>query len=322
MKKYIFSFSIMLFLVITAKAQLIVNDDQKVAIGTETEEFEPSLMVGYHSYFGTAANVSIGTAATPSVNCSNNNIGVYGGLGVDSNFSQNSNYGNYGVLGSVATNTIYNGRNYGLCGMINSSDNSFVGGAGIYATDCDYCYYYPHNIQGAYAGYFVGNVYTSGSLTATSLFTTMDSRLSENIVSLSGSKRNGVTTLENLLNMNVVEYNLKGRQFEEIPDDVDPEKAEGLRKELEFLKKEEQKMASRRHFGVDARELQKVYPGLVLEGQDGYLSVNYLEMVPLVIRSIQELKQELDEVKNEGILPYSLNVNGQEIDTKKMVVTK
>ena len=107
-----------------------------------------------------------------------------------------------------------------------------------------------------------------------------------------------MTTLENLMNMNVIEYNLKGRQFEEIPDDADPEKAEELRKKPEFLKKEEQKMASRRHFGVDARELQKVYPDLVLEGQDGYLSVNYLEMVPLVIRSIQELKEEIDGLKD------------------------
>ena len=57
------------------------------------------------------------------------------------------------------------------------------------------------------------------------------------------------------------------------------------------------KMVSRRHFGLDAEELQKVYPDLVLEGQDGYLAVNYVELVPLLIRSIQELKQELDAVK-------------------------
>lgn len=55
-------------------------------------------------------------------------------------------------------------------------------------------------------------------------------------------------------------------------------------------------MTSKRHFGVDTKELQNIYTGLELEGQDGYLSVNYLEMVPLVIRSIQELKQELDEL--------------------------
>lgn len=218
---------------------------------------------------------------------------MYGGFGVNPNFSQDSNFG---VLGVVEQNTNH-GRNYGLCGMIDPSISSF-GGAGVYAVDCDYCYTYPHSIQGAYAGYFVGNVNTLGNLTATSLFTTMDCRLIDNTVSLSKSKRSGMTTLENLLNINIVEYNLKGRQFEEVSEDVDPEKAEELKRELEYLKKEEQKMASRRHFGVDARELQKVYPGLVLEGQDGYLSVNYLEMVPLVIRSIQELKQELDELKD------------------------
>ena len=292
MKQIICICGFILFMATTAKAQLIVNDDQKVAIGTSTEDFEPSLMVRDNSYFGTSANASIGTAASPIVTNSKN-IGVFGHFGVDSYSSQ---YGNYGILGFTTSNTLYNGRNYGLCGMIEPTNGSFIGGAGIYATDCDYCYSYPHNIQGAYAGYFVGNVNTLGNLTATSLFTTMDCRLIDNTVSLSKSKRSGMTTLENLLNINVVEYNLKGRQFDEIPENTDPQMAEELRKELEYLKKEEQKMASRRHFGVDARELQKVYPGLVLEGQDGYLSVNYLEMVPLVIRSIQELKEELDEL--------------------------
>ena len=276
-----------LFMATIAKAQLIVNDNQKVAIGTSTEDFEPSLMVRDNSYFGTSANASIGTASKPEV--INNNIGVYGRLGANSNFSLNVNYG---VLGQVWANSNH-GCNYGLCGMINPSGNSY-GGAGppaltIFTT-------YPTNIQGAYDTNFAGDVYVSNNQTAFGLFTTMDGRLIDNTFFLSKSKRSGMTTLENLMNMNVIEYNLKGRQFEEIPDDADPEKAEELRKKLEFLKKEEQKMASRRHFGVDARELQKVYPDLVLEGQDGYLSVNYLEMVPLVIRSIQELKQELDEL--------------------------
>jgi hypothetical protein len=37
---------------------------------------------------------------------------------------------------------------------------------------------------------------------------------------------------------------------------------------------------------------------LVYKGQDGYLGVNYQELVPVLIRSIQELKQQLDEVKD------------------------
>ena len=33
------------------------------------------------------------------------------------------------------------------------------------------------------------------------------------------------------------------------------------------------------------------------EGQDGYLSVNYIELVPVLIRSIQELQQEIESLK-------------------------
>ena len=46
-----------------------------------------------------------------------------------------------------------------------------------------------------------------------------------------------------------------------------------------------------------AQELQTIYPDLVKEGQDGYLGINYVELVPILIRAIQELKEELDEVK-------------------------
>ena len=59
-------------------------------------------------------------------------------------------------------------------------------------------------------------------------------------------------------------------------------------------------MNSRRRYGVSAQQLQEVYPSLVMEGQDGYLYVNYTELVPLLLRSIQELKAELDEVKGNN----------------------
>lgn len=292
MKKYICISGLLFFISLSVDAQLIMNWDKKVSVGTDTVEFEPLLMAGYDWYFEETDDTSTGTGGSPKVG-NGNNIGVYGGFEVNPNFSQDSNFG---VLGITEANSNH-GRNYGLCGMIDPSSISY-GGAGIYAVDCDYCYTYPSNISGIYAGFFVGGrVHATGNITTTNLLTVSDSRLCDNIVSLSQSKRSGNTTLENLLKMTVLEYNLKERQFEAISEDVAPKKAETLRRELEYLKKEEQKMASRRHFGVDARELQKVYPGLVLEGQDGYLSVNYLEMVPLVIRSIQELKEEIDELK-------------------------
>ena len=290
MKKFIYISSLLLFMSISVNAQLTMNWNKKFSIGPETEDFVPLLMVNNDWFFIEGEDTcSIGTGSAPYA-LNGKNIGVFGGFWLNPNYSQDSNFG---VLGIVESNANH-GRNYGLCGMIDPSTSS--GGAGIYAVDCDYCYTFPHNLGGAYAGYFVGNVHVSDSLIVHSQYTIADRRLCDNIVSLSQSKRSGTTTLENLLNMNIVEYNLKERQLEEVSENVDPEKAEKLRRELEFLKKGEQKKASRRHFGVDAHELQKVYPDLVLEGQDGYLSVNYLEMVPLVIRSIQELKQEIDEL--------------------------
>ena len=157
---------------------------------------------------------------------------------------------------------------------------------------------HPANIQGDYAGYFQGPVHISGNLTTLNLFISSDSRQGENIVSLN-ERGEGTNTLDNLLSMNVIEYNMKSRIMEEHRDDIGKNMTEEERAAYEYLKKDEMKMCSRRHFGIDAEELQKIYPDLVLEGQDGYLSVNYVELVPILIRSIQELKQELDEVKGE-----------------------
>ena len=60
---------------------------------------------------------------------------------------------------------------------------------------------------------------------------------------------------------------------------------------------EEDPSCSQRHYGLIAQELQELYPDLVHEGQDGYLGVNYVELVPVLIRAIQELKQQVDELQ-------------------------
>ncbi|MDH3710817.1 MAG: tail fiber domain-containing protein, partial [Cyclobacteriaceae bacterium] len=42
------------------------------------------------------------------------------------------------------------------------------------------------------------------------------------------------------------------------------------------------------HFGVIAQELQELFPHLVKKNQQGYLSVNYLELIPVLIEAIKE----------------------------------
>lgn len=287
MKKQILILA-MLFVALLANAQLRVDSAGRVGIMSSTINNNTRLTVGNVS----PSYASVGIASSPDV-MNKTNIGVMGAVDSITTYTNDTNYGVLGIAGLKQNH----GRSYGVSGMIGPL-GQHCGGTGVYGTNSTYYYSYPTNIQGEYAGYFVGPVNVTNILTAPSMFTASDSRLSDNLVSLGKRDDSGRTTLENVLNMNVVEYNMKSSLSKEIPKDIAPEKTEKVRKSFEFLKKEDKEMTSRRHFGVDAEELQKIYPDLVLEGQDGYLSVNYSELVPLLIRSIQALKQELDEVKS------------------------
>ena len=105
------------------------------------------------------------------------------------------------------------------------------------------------------------------------------------------------------MSIDVLEYNQKDRTSELFSDtEINDEKV------VNYIAREKAK----RHFGVSGQELQQLFPNLVEEGEDGYLAVNYIELVPVLIRSIQELKQELDEknVSNQGTRGTT-NVNSE-----------
>ena len=51
----------------------------------------------------------------------------------------------------------------------------------------------------------------------------------------------------------------------------------------------------------DSTQTQKIYPELVYEEDNGYLSVNYIEIIPLLIQSIKELKAEVDRLSSGSI---------------------
>ena len=79
------------------------------------------------------------------------------------------------------------------------------------------------------------------------------------------------------------------------PSQLNNNGAKGLKQDSE----REKRMAEQRHYGVSAQELQKVFPHLVHEGQDGYLTVNYTELVPILLHSIQELKRQVDVLQEK-----------------------
>lgn len=141
-------------------------------------------------------------------------------------------------------------------------------------------------ITGNYAGYFYGDTYVDGNLTTYGLYNLSDMRLKSDVTSLDITRDLKETPLMKLAGLDVFSYHLKHPNRES-------EAKEG--KHRSWVEKDAQRL----HYGVSAQELQKIFPDLVREGQDGYLTVNYTEMVPLLLHCIQELKKEVETLKNE-----------------------
>ncbi len=60
-----------------------------------------------------------------------------------------------------------------------------------------------------------------------------------------------------------------------------------------FVSKEDNQL-SPIQYGLDPAQLREVYPELVYEDEEGNISINYVEMVPLLVQSINELTQRID----------------------------
>lgn len=179
----------------------------------------------------------------------------------------------WGVIGYAGNAT--QGYNYGVMGM-HAGTNYGAGIVGTVNGNLDV------NVPGIYAGYFVGNVYVTGTLTGNPVVNS-DKRYKKNIAELETK-----TALSNVLQMNPVEYNLKQMYTKSVGDSAVVERP---------LYDEKSQLFQKKHYGLIAQDLQKLYPDLVYEDANGYLSVNYIGIIPLLIESIKELHAELDSLK-------------------------
>ena len=61
----------------------------------------------------------------------------------------------------------------------------------------------------------------------------------------------------------------------------------------------DEEQSKSRQVGVIAQEIQEVYPELVMEGGNGYLSVDYPKLTAVLIQSVKELKALIMSLENE-----------------------
>lgn len=56
---------------------------------------------------------------------------------------------------------------------------------------------------------------------------------------------------------------------------------------------------SKVHYGFIAQDFEKVYPNLVKNSEMGYKTINYIELIPVLVSKIQSLDAEIEALKND-----------------------
>ena len=154
-----------------------------------------------------------------------------------------------------------NGHNYGICGFIPSS----VKGAAVYGTSNESLL--GPTLTTNYAGFFNGILGTSGPIYG---------MLTSTAVSNSDS------------NIMVVD---------DLSSTSHAERLAGLKSSTLYITGGEFADRNQLHYALDADQLEELYPDLVIKSDDGSKRINYVEMVPILVQAISELKDEIRDLR-------------------------
>ena len=209
-----------------------------------------------------------------------------------------------GVWGSLSSYYPYN-KGVGVYGSVNSSfDNSII--------------------NGRYAGFFngqtkiQGNLIVSGNIQGTLLGAPATSSLDheEQSERLSSQMANAIKRLTaNTYYHEVSDEMLRAINAQKVPsqqisidyDNLTEEELMAL-EEAELDNEEalpelsaiEKQILIKQHYGLDADQLEEVFPDLVYENEDGSKSINYVEMVPILVQAINELSAKVEVLEGNN----------------------
>ena len=197
----------------------------------------------------------------------------------------------------------------GLWGGPDIGTSLHVNFAGVYGSESSSLPSFT-NYSGKYAGYFRGKVRVTNGIYATVLSpsaspspsgqggTTILSDRGENVtdklnqVQAVQFLRYDPTKEEDSASAKASASNLEDLDI----DNMSPEELDSLSEAMGDV--EPERYLSPIQYGLDAEQLKAVYPELVYEDANGNVSINYVEMVPLLVQSIKELKAEIAELKS------------------------
>ena len=311
MKKQILILGLMATSFITANAQLRIHQNGKLSFNTtETPNCpislnhsgNPDYFMSYQGnkrlLYSACSNDSLGSyfvLSPSSYNQTSTVLSVYSypytpqnpnsiGIGLRS-WVRSAPYA-YGVLGIIEPGT----AGAGIVGSYNQNVPSYT------------------MIDHSYAGFFYGDVKVTSNLT-------VDGSIQGTVVGLSAPSKNTsnvqplaridglhVSNLLSQLQTYSFQYDRNSQQaqtetsFESINIDDSTTLILASADDSNYIEKQK---ARKSHYALDATQLEEVFPGLVYEMADGTKAINYVEMVPLLVQTINELNVRVRELENK-----------------------
>lgn len=291
---------------LSVSAQFKVQSNGNIAIQTNSTAASPiAINSGGSSsnYIYCNAGGKNGMYLTTSGNNSGNII--YGGQFSSTNASRatglhgwaNSATTCIGVMGTSGSGT----KTIGVYGHFSSSYSN--SGAAIYGTTWDSDYGSVLTNGDYYAGLFRGNVKVIGSVVATTTMqgTFLGESSSSSGLSGSGLSLRSASVASSLSGLNVTTYQKERPEIPEITETIDDDLEidtlqKGKEPEPDIL---DEQYYGKTHYALDADRLEEAFPDLVYERKDGSKVINYMEMIPLLVQSINELSAEIEVLKGQ-----------------------
>ena len=290
-------------LALSASAQFKVQSDGKIAIQTTSTALSPISINGTgNSSTYISCNVTGKSGINLDVYGNNVSATIYGGL-------FNSNYANR-VVG-LRGNASCSGNCFGVMGHA-SGGNKLIGLWGnadtVSTTICAGVYGTIHGdlgtalTSGRYAGFFNGNVKVIGNVIANNIVpqTLLGESASGSGSSGSGRSLRSVSVAGSLSGLDVTTFQKERPAPPENMETIYELDGDTLRRggvpEPDII---DEQYYDKTHYTLDADRLEEAFPDLVYINKDGTKMINYMEMIPLLVQSINELSAEIAQLKGQ-----------------------
>ncbi len=304
MKKILLLTSLLLISILT-KAQFRVDSLGNASIGIDADSLAKFSVKNDSEQYGVRLqskykDILYGLYSTVSTSKTGSTSGLRSYVYSSKTTSYAAAIEGYTTCGTLAT-----GVSFGVIGRMGNLNNRRRG-VGIYGSyNAGIMTNY---VDTTYAGFFYGRTKVYGNLTVTGQI--RGSLLSNSPSSGNPENPSSVLRTENRLSdkfrsLKAVSYMYESpkRALYQTPDEEDSNEEDSssdVTNEEEELSGIERQLLEKQHYGLSADQLEEVFPDLVYEQEDGTKSINYVEMVPILVQAINELKGEIEELRAGG----------------------